>query len=354
MTLATPLTRGNVYTRLSYDLTPDTEVFMTVNWSQVGTSNIPESGHVAERAARASAATRTRATRPRRSATRRSPRPPCTNNPGQILQAPGIQCGNAAGGANAFLPASVQAACIANNITSFSFGSLYYGLGPQKVYTQRDNRRYVGGADGIFDLFDTKWNWQGYYQHGENDTNIHVRGIALKPYMYAAIDSVQVRRRRNATTRPMPRWHPARHHRLPQHHAPSRKAACPSIPLARRPARPRRTGSMAASNWGPGPIQISHQMQDVFDFSISGAPIQDWAGPVSVAFGGAWRQEAYDVRGDGAGNGTIGGAGGAPGSPCNDPLLNCLQRHQLVCRQLPQRPGQLSRDGRLRGIQRAR
>jgi hypothetical protein len=41
VTLATPLTRGNVYTRLSYDLTPNTEVWMTLNWSEVATSNIP-------------------------------------------------------------------------------------------------------------------------------------------------------------------------------------------------------------------------------------------------------------------------------------------------------------------------
>ena len=43
-----------------------------------------------------------------------------------------------------------------------------------------------------------------------------------------------------------------------------------------------------------------------------------------MATGVTWRQEAYDVRGDGAGNGTIGGSDGAPGSACNDPLLNCL------------------------------
>ncbi|HWM61922.1 MAG TPA: TonB-dependent receptor plug domain-containing protein, partial [Rhizomicrobium sp.] len=41
VTLASPLTRGDIYTRLSYDLTPNTEVYMTYNWSQVGTSNIP-------------------------------------------------------------------------------------------------------------------------------------------------------------------------------------------------------------------------------------------------------------------------------------------------------------------------
>ena len=41
VTLATPLTRGDIYTRLSYDVTPNTEVWVTYNWSQVGTSNIP-------------------------------------------------------------------------------------------------------------------------------------------------------------------------------------------------------------------------------------------------------------------------------------------------------------------------
>ena len=101
-------------------------------------------------------------------------------------------------------------------------------------------------------------------------------------------------------------------------------------------------------NWGPGPTQISHQMQDVADFAISGAPIWDWAGKVSVATGFTWRQEVYDVRGDGAGNGTIGGSGGAPGSPCNDPVVELPQRHQLVRRQLPQWPGRLPCAGRVR------
>ena len=41
VTLATPLTRGVVYGRLSYDIAPDTNVYMTYNWAQVGTSNIP-------------------------------------------------------------------------------------------------------------------------------------------------------------------------------------------------------------------------------------------------------------------------------------------------------------------------
>jgi len=319
VTLAIPLTRGNVYTRLSYDLTSNTEVFMTLNWSEVGTSNIPNpdawlgslpgiGGGSAQSNTSALALTNSVLSNG-------------SFNPGQLLQAPGIQCGNAPGGANAFLPASVQAACLSNNITSFSLGSLYYGLGPQDVYTNRVNRRYVGGADGRFHALDTEWIWQGYYEHGENDTNIHVRGITLKPYLYAAIDSVQVTAANQATYSTV--------------NAPLGAIVCRSVvaiqqgciplnPFGAPITQAQQNWVYGGNNWGPGPIQLSHQMQDMADFSISGAPFEDWAGKVSMAIGASWRQEAYDVRGDGAGNGTIGGSGGAPGSACNDPLLNCL------------------------------
>jgi outer membrane receptor protein involved in Fe transport len=323
VTLATPLTRGNVYTRLSYDLTPNTEVFMTVSWAQVGTSNIPNPDMWLSALPGISGGTgQSNAIQNIGNASIASNG---SFNPGQVLQAPGIQCGNAAGGANAFLPASVQAECLRQGITAFSFGSLYYGLGPQKVYTQRNNRRYVGGANGTFDLLDTKWAWNGYYQHGENDTNIHVRGIALKPYMYAAIDSVQVQAPgagSNYSTYAALNIAPGT---IVCRSTTAIQLGCvPFNPFGATPSEASKDWIYGGRNWGPGPLQLSHQMQDVFDFSVSGAPINNWAGPVSVAFGGAWRQEAYDVRGDGAGNGTIGGAGGAPGSACNDPLLNCL------------------------------
>jgi outer membrane receptor protein involved in Fe transport len=317
VTLAIPLTRGDVYMRASYDLTPDWNVYVTANWSQVGTSNIPNpdawlgalpgiTGGAGQSNTSAAALTSSLAST-------------STFNPGQILQAPGIQCGNAAGGPNAFLPASVQAACISNNITSFSLGSLFYGLGPQDVYTQRDNRRIVGGVDGKFSLFDTDWTLNGYYEHGENDTNIHVRGITLKPYLYAALDSVQVSAANQSTYGTIPIG------TIVCRSAVAVSEGCvPFNPFGAPITEAQKDWLYGGTKWGPGPTQISHQMQDVADFAISGAPIKDWAGPVSVAFGATWRQEAYDVRGDGAGNGTIGGSGGAPGSTCVDPLLNCL------------------------------
>jgi outer membrane receptor protein involved in Fe transport len=331
VTLASPLTRGNIYTRLSYDITPNAEVYLTYNWSQVGTSNIPNPdmwlgslpGIVGGTGQDYSAP---KNTNPFNNSNPFFPTVLTTSvlsnstfNPGQLLQAPGIQCGNAPGGPNAFLPASVQAACITTGTTSFSLGSLYYGLGPQEVYTQRDNRRLVGGADGTFNLFDTDWTWKGYYEHGENDTNIHVRGIALKPYLYAAIDSVQVTGANQARYPNSPLGSIVCRSEIAD-----AEGCIPFDPFGAPVSQAQKNWIYGGNNWGPGPIQISHQMQDVADFAISGAPISDWAGKISVATGGTWRQEAYDVRGDGAGNGTIGGSGGAPGSPCNDPLLNCL------------------------------
>jgi iron complex outermembrane receptor protein len=321
VTLAFPLTRGNVYTRLSYDLTPSTELFMTVNWSQVGTSNIPNPD--AWLSALPGISGSTTQSNTIASIGNNSIASTGSFNPGQILQAPGIQCGNAAGGANAFLPASVQAACIANGITSFSFGSLFYGLGPQVVYTQRDNRRYVGGANGSLNVFDTDWTWQTYYEHGENDTNIHVRGITLKPYLYAAIDTVQVGAP-NVNNAPYAALGIPTGTIVCRSTTAIQEGCVPFNPFGAPVTEAQKDWLYGGRNWGPGPLQISHQMQDMFDFSFSGTPLSDWAGKISVAAGGAWRQEAYDVRGDGAGNGTLAGAGGAPGSACNDPLLNCL------------------------------
>ncbi len=330
VTLATPITRGDVFTRLSYDITPNVNVYLTLNWSQVGTSNIPNpdawlgalpgiSGGTTQAITAGGGVTAAQAAANLNTILTSSVFSTSPFNAGQLLQAPGIQCGNAPGGANAFLPASINAACMANNMTSFGLGSLYYGLGPQVVYTQRDNRRLVGGATGTFNLFDTDWTWKGYYEHGENDTVINVRGITLKPYLYAAIDSVTVSAANQAT------YPNAQLGNIVCRSAVADAEGCvPFDPFGPAPiTQGQKNWLYGGANWGPGPHQISHQMQDVADYVISGSPIEDWAGKVSVATGFTWRQEVYDVRGDGGGNGTLPGAGGAPGSPCNDPLLNC-------------------------------
>ncbi len=302
VTISTPITRGNVYARLSYDLTDNLKVWGTVSLSEVHTSNIPNpvawrgslpgiSGAAGQSASLTSDVFSTAVT-----------------SPGQLLQAPGIQCGNALGGPNAFLPASINAACINNNITSFGFGSLYYGLGPQKLHSLRTTRRYTVGAEGDFKALGTDWNWNSYFSHGENDVSIKVRGITLIPNLFSAIDSVL-----DPFGRAVCRSAAAR-----------AEGCVPLDPFGTTPGQAQKDWVYGGQKFGPGPNQISNMRQDVVDFVVSGSPFELWAGKVSLATGATWRREAYDVRGDGAGNGTAGGPNNAPGSACVDPLLNCL------------------------------
>ncbi|HEX4273681.1 MAG TPA: TonB-dependent receptor [Rhizomicrobium sp.] len=332
VTLATPLTRGDVYTRLSYDIAPDTNIWLTFNWAEVGSENVPNPD--------AWLSSLPGFTPPASAPNGLATPPAGYNNVGavvggtavnvyQLQQLPGIQCGtgptaaqllanpNILGGPNAFLPASINAACQTAGVTSFGFGSDYVGLGPQLVYTFRDNRRLAAGGDGAFGLFGTDWTWSTYLTHGENDTHIKVRQITLKPYLYAAIDSIAA-----PANDPLG----AVAGTIVCRNLVARQEGCvPFNPFGNIvPTQAQTNWLYGGSKWGPGPDQYSHQMQDAASFSINGTPIEDWAGKISIATGIEYRQEAYDVHGDGAGNGTIAGAGGAAGSPCVDPLLNCF------------------------------
>ena len=302
-TIATPITRGNIYARLSYDLTPDWDLWTTVSMSQVQTSNNPNSNAWRSALPGINGGTGQTGT----ALLTGSVFSTAPFNLGQLVQAPGIQCGNAAGGANAFLPAHINAACVSAGITSFGFGSQFEGLGPQKVHTMRNHRRYAMGLDGSFDLFGTEWSTQIYGQHGENNTRIDVRGITLLPYLYAAVDSVRDAQG-NAVCRSTV----------------ARAAGCiPINPFTNEHSQAQKNWVYGGSKWGPGPMQLSKQFQNNVEFVVSGSPFEIWAGPVSIATGAGWREDGYSVRGDGAGNGLKTGPKGAPGSPCVDPLLNC-------------------------------
>jgi len=308
-TMATPITRGNIYARLSYDLTPDWNLWTTVSMSEEQTSNNPNSAEwrsampgISGGAGQQAPGSWTNAQLDYGGSRANTIQSTAIFNLGQDLIPAGVGCDNA------FLPQNIKDACGANNITRFGFGSLFYGLGPQKVHSLRDNRRYAMGLDGTFNLFNTEWSATAYAQHGENNTRIKVRGIALLPYMYSAVDSVRdsqgVAVCRNTVARAM--------------------GCVPINPFSDEYTSAQKDWVYGGKNWGPGPIQLSKQFQNAAEFVVSGSPIKNWAGDVSIALGAGWREDGYSVRGDGAGNGTAGGPKGAPGSECVDPLLNCV------------------------------
>ncbi len=239
VTLTSPSTRGDIYLRGSYDITPHTTLWATMNLAEVGASNIPN---------------------------------PTAWKQGNLT----IQC------SNAFLAASLQTACAANNITSFAFGSAFANLGPQYVHSNRDQRRYVVGGDGSFQLFGTDWTWDSYYQHGENNTRINVANETLTPNFNAAIDAVT-----DASGAVVCRSTVAQ-----------AQGCVPFNPFGNTQATLAQRTWLYGGQYYPGPLQNTHQKQDAASISFNSEPVSDWAGPVSFATGMEYRQEGYHVAGD--------------------------------------------------------
>src|SRR5882724_4794713 len=116
--LAARLQRTVGYTRLGYDLGENNEVYVTANAARVTSTNQPNAG--AEKTA-------------------------------NLI----IHCDNP------YLPASTQADCAANYPTgTFGFGTSNGEFpNPVSVDAKRDLLRLVAGADGVVNIFGTKWSY---------------------------------------------------------------------------------------------------------------------------------------------------------------------------------------------------
>ena len=240
--LAMNFKRQVAYTRVSYDLDADNQVYFTANYGQV--------------------------------ASRFSPNPGAAKNANLT-----IQC------SNPFLPASILAACAQNNITSFQYGTAN-AIFPENIDVQptRTQRRFVIGAEGRFDLFGKSWGYDAYVTHGENKTNLDANNMTINRRYNAAIDAVRAPNGQIVCRNPV-------------------AAASGCVPLniiGNNAVDPAAWAYIAPEN---GPRQRTTQSQDVGSFNINGELFEGWAGPVSVATGAEYRREKYRVRGDAYGNG---------------------------------------------------
>ncbi|MEM8512674.1 iron complex outermembrane receptor protein [Massilia sp. MP_M2] len=240
--LAMNFKRQVAYTRVSFDLNPDNQIYFTANYGKV--------------------------------ASRFSPNPGAAKNANLT-----IQC------SNPFLPASILAACAQNNITSFQYGTAN-AIFPDNIDVQptRTQRRFVVGAEGRFDLFGKSWGYDAYITHGENKTNLDANNMTINRRYNAAIDAVRAPNGRIVCRNPV-------------------AAASGCVPLniiGNNPVDPAAWAYIAPEN---GPRQRTTQSQDVGSFNINGELFEGWAGPVSLATGAEYRREKYRVRGDAYGNG---------------------------------------------------
>jgi outer membrane receptor protein involved in Fe transport len=272
-TVDDPLTRTVFYTRVSYDLTPKIEVYGTFNFGNVLTFDEPGTGQ----------------------------------RTGLV-----IPCGNNTTGANFYLTASENAACVANKITSFTLGVSYDKFIPSptsqtgiiNIHTLRQQRRYVLGTDGAFNLFGTDWTFDAYAEHGENDASVKIRGIILNARYNAAADAVAGANgtavcRLNLTTQGAP--------------------GCAPFPVFG-------PGVIAPNVWkyiapDNGPVSLTSQRQEAAAISVNGTPFKNWAGDVALAFGAEYREEAYATTADPYGDGVTASNPNTAAYP-SDPVLD--------------------------------
>jgi iron complex outermembrane recepter protein len=240
-TLADPIRRTTIFTRLSYDITPTAEVFATFNYGNSNTVIEPGVG---------------------------------ISKPGNLT----IQC------SNPFVAASIQAACTANGITSFSYGVYYPFPTWQTVLADRYQRRGVVGGDGTFQLLGKDWTWNSYAEYAESVTDLLVYGEVLNTNLSAAV---------NAIAGPNGQIECAS--------AAARTAGCVPFDIIGNVQN-----SAAAFNYvepQAGPYDYVFQRQEALGATLNGKPFATWAGEVSAALGVDYRLENYRSLADPYGNG---------------------------------------------------
>jgi len=340
------LVRGNAYARVSYDLTPDISLFASAVYSEVVTWDKPTQS---------------------------------------FFKSDNLHIGCD----NPFLPASIAQACLANNgqtaaynsqftsipqpvggisgtgatfyqpvanveagitnpsplvagaggspvqngfVNGFTAGEVTYGaqnsvLQNVENYNNRVTRRYVVGAEGVFNVFDTDWQFKAYGEHGEVDYHNTLENILITPYYDAAIDAVQVTSNNQASFPGVPLGS------VICRSAAARSVGCVPLniigttgasPAARSFVQGLNADGSSSGANGRDPWQITDTRQEVFDYGMSGTPFEDWAGKISVATGFQYREEALNTRTDCASRGNCANEtfGGVTYGPAGNPLLN--------------------------------
>lgn len=259
-TLGMNMSRQVAYVRGSFELNDDHEVYASFNYGKVDSLFTP--------------------------------------NPGAAKNANlTIQC------SNPYLPASIVAACAANNITSFQYG-VANAIFPKDIEVNpvRTQLRAVVGANGKFDAFGKGWTYDAYAAHGQNTIDINVENMTLNARYNAAIDAVR-----------------GPDNTIICRNAAAAASGCKALNvIGDNPIDPAAWAYIAPAD---GPRQYSRQRQSVAAFNINGEPFSLWAGPVAVAFGAEARREQYYVIGDPYGNGVFPETPNTPQYPA-DPLLN--------------------------------
>lgn len=223
----------NVFTRLSYDIADNVEVFAQASWAHNHSTNWCCTVHQ-------------------------------LNN--MVIRS-----------GNPFIPAEVQAQMDALGLTSITMGSENTDIPRTIGVNDRRTTRVVIGANGTLDAFGSDWNWNAYYQYGISHQTNTGSGTTATALFAEARDAVRGPNGqivcRSTLTNP--------------------GNGC----VAYNPFGVGVNSTAAINyvlGNGERVYAGTKLTQDVFSASVSGEPFSNWAGPVSLAAGIEHRREYTD------------------------------------------------------------
>ena len=184
---------------------------------------------------------------------------------------------------NAYLPASVRAAMVANGLTQFRLGTSNFDMEPLDVSSVRQTYRVNAGLEGKFDAFDSTWHWNLNYVYGASKIMTKAPMGPLRDEYLLATDAVFNAQGqivcRSTLTNPNNGCHPWNAMGIGVN-----------------------TGNQAAedyiNNGGAGGFAHGLIEQTVYSASVTGEPFSIWAGPVSLAASFEHRKDQTNITTD--------------------------------------------------------
>lgn len=236
--LAVPLTRSNVYTRLSFDFTDNLTGFVEASYAHSAGEN-PSSWITFDNA---------------------------------IAGAATISINNA------FLPASIRSRMQSLGETSFRLGRFNTDFGALRSDETMQTMRGVAGLQG---KFGEGWSWQAYYQYGKNEQDSKLHNNRIAANYGRAVNSILVGGEPVCAVNA-------------DAIATNDDPACVPINLFGTGAPSAAAlDYISATSWRKVNLK-----QNAAAFDLQGTPFSTWAGPVSIATGAEYRKDEIDAAAD--------------------------------------------------------
>ena len=179
---------------------------------------------------------------------------------------------------NAYMPAALASRITALGLTSVPFGTLKSDNPVSGAHAEHGYMRGVVGVDGAFGALGTDWKLSAYYQYARATLANTATNATNLTNWNQAIDAVRAPNGsivcRSTLTNPT--------------------NGCVPYDLFGTGVNSRAQVAYVTGN----PNQHSHFEENVASFNITGEPFEIWAGPVSLAFGAEHRTESANGYAD--------------------------------------------------------